>query len=78
MIQHKDYHEPLFDALQMDVERTGESIKRGEGKAGAGQEAGAPQAGGSSSGGTSGNSGRGGGGSGSGDGRQEEAGGKSV
>ena len=31
MIRHKDYHAPLFDALQMDVERTGEAIGGGGG-----------------------------------------------
>ena len=32
MIRHKDYHEPLFDALQMDVERTSQSMERKEGQ----------------------------------------------
>lgn len=29
MIQHKDYHEPLFEALQMDVERSSEMMQQG-------------------------------------------------
>lgn len=33
-MQHKDYHAPLFDALQMDVERTSEKLGAPEGEQG--------------------------------------------
>lgn len=58
MIEHKGYHAPLFDALQMDVDRTGARLAAKGDDAGAAAGGGADAAaGGSGSGDGSGGGG---------------------
>jgi uncharacterized membrane protein YgcG len=52
MLRHKDYHEPLFDALQMDVEGTQQKME-GEGGGGSGSGASGVRGGGGAGGGSS-------------------------
>lgn len=57
MIEHKGYHEPLFDALQMDVDKTGARLAAEGDDAGAAAGGGAGAAAGGSGSGSSGGGG---------------------
>ncbi|GBG00423.1 hypothetical protein Rsub_13166 [Raphidocelis subcapitata] len=68
MLRHRDYHEPLFDALQMDVEGTQQKMGAEGGGGGGGSGSGSGGSSGSGSGSGGGESGESGSGSGSGGG----------